>query len=297
MVETSQINEVKSSKEESCIARSGFFVKGAESLDWGMKNRLAQIFSPASRKTLMMAIDHGYFEGPIAGLEQVDLSIVPFLEHVDALMLTRGMLRTSIPPIFSKSIVLRASAGPSVLKELSNECLAADIRDALRLNAASLAVSVFIGSDFETQTVHNLTRMVDLAVPYGIPVLAVTATHEETSHDARYFRMACRICAELGAHFVKTYYVAQGFEKVTASCPVPVVIAGGKKIPEIDALAIAHRALLDGAAGVDMGRNIFQAEAPGPFVQALRAVVHRGETPAKAYDLYRSLKEASFITG
>jgi putative autoinducer-2 (AI-2) aldolase len=245
----------------------------------------------------MMAIDHGYFEGPITGLERVDLSIVPLLSYVDALMLTRGMLRTSIPPLFSKSVVLRASAGPSILKELSNEHLAVDIQDAIRLNAAALAVGAFIGSEFETQTVHNLTRMVDLASPYGIPVLAVTATGEGTPHDARYFRMACRICAELGAHFVKTYYVAQGFETVVASCPVPVVIAGGEKVLEVEALTMAHRALQDGAAGVDMGRNIFQAEAPAAFVQALRAVVHDAEAPAKAYDLYRSLKEAGVKHG
>jgi 3-hydroxy-5-phosphonooxypentane-2,4-dione thiolase len=178
----------------------------------------------------------------------------------------------------------------SVLRELSNERIAVNLQDGIRLNAAALAVGVFIGSEFETRTVHNLTRMLDLAIPCGIPVLAVTATDEETPHDARCFRMACRICAELGAHFVKTYYVEQSFEKVTASCPVPVVIAGGKKVPEMEALAMAHSALQDGAAGVDMGRNILRAEAPAAFVQALWAVVQNGETPTKAYDLYRSLK-------
>ena len=272
---------------------TGFYVKGAESLDWGMKNRLARIFNPKSRKALMMAIDHGYFEGPIAGLEQVDLSVAPLLSHVDALMLTRGMLRTSVPPWFRQSVVLRASAGPSILKELSNEHLAVDIQEAIRLNAAALAVGAFIGSEFETQTVLNLTRMVDLASPNGIPVLAVTATtDEDTPHDAKYFRMACRICAELGAQFVKTYYVAQGFETVTSSCPIPVVIAGGGKVPELEALTMAHRALGEGAAGVDMGRNIFQSEAPLAFLQALRAVVHDGEPPASAYKLYCSLKES-----
>jgi putative autoinducer-2 (AI-2) aldolase len=277
----------------ACLESAGFYIKGAESLDWGMKNRLARIFSPKSRKTLMMAIDHGYFEGPIAGLEQVDLSVAPLLSHVDALMLTRGMLRTSVPPQFRQNVVLRASAGPSILKELSNEHLAVDIQEAIRLNAAALAVGAFIGSEFETQTVHNLTRLVDLASPYGIPVLAVTATDEETPHDARYFRMACRICAELGAQFVKTYYVTQGFETVTTSCPIPVVIAGGKKVSELEALTMAHRALGDGAAGVDMGRNIFQAEAPLAFVQALRAVVHEGQSPAETYSLYCSLRESA----
>jgi 3-hydroxy-5-phosphonooxypentane-2,4-dione thiolase len=297
MADASDVPEAKGVETEGYLEKRGFFVKGADSLDWGMKNRLARIFSPQSRKTVMMAIDHGYFEGPISGLERVDLSIVPVLSYVDALMLTRGILRACIPPVSNQSVVLRASAGPSILKELSNERIAVSLQDAIRLNAAALAVGVFIGSEFETQTVHNLTRMLDLAIPCGIPVLAVTATDEETSHDARYFRMACRICAELGAHFVKTYYVEQGFETVTASCPVPVVIAGGKKVPEVEALAMAHSALQDGAAGVDMGRNIFQAEAPAAFVQALRAVVHNGETPTKAYDLYRSLKEVGVRQG
>jgi putative autoinducer-2 (AI-2) aldolase len=279
------------SKPGTCLEKTGFYVKGAEALDWGMKNRLARIFRPESRKALMMAIDHGYFEGPITGLEHVDISIAPLLSHVDALMLTRGMLRTSISAGFRQSVVLRASAGASILKELSNEHLALDINEAIRLNAAALAVGVYIGSEFETQTVHNLTRMVDLANPYGIPVLAVTAVDEGAPHDARYFRMACRICAELGAQFVKTYYVPDGFETVTSCCPIPVVIAGGEKVPEADALILAHRALQDGASGVDMGRNIFQSEAPAAFVQALGAVVHEGESPAKAYDLFCSLRK------
>jgi putative autoinducer-2 (AI-2) aldolase len=290
MAPISNASEAQTSNAGTCSEHEGFYIKGAESLDWGMKNRLARIFSPKSRKTLMMAIDHGYFEGPIAGLEHVNLSIPPLLSHIDALMLTRGMLRTSVPPAFRQSVVLRASAGPSILKELSNEHLAVDIQEAIRLNAAALAVGAFIGSDFETQTVLNLTRMVDLASPYGIPVLAVTATDEGTPRDAKYFRMACRICAELGAQFVKTYYVAQGFETVTSSCPIPVVIAGGGKVSELEALTMAHRALGEGAAGVDMGRNIFQSEAPHAFVQALRAVVHDAESPASAYKLYCSLK-------
>ena len=292
MADNFRSSEAPTPSGGACLENAGFYIKGAESLDWGMKNRLARIFSPQSRKTLMMAIDHGYFEGPIAGLEQVDLSITPLLPHVDALMLTRGMLRTSVPPLFRQSVVLRASAGPSILKELSNEHLAVDIQEAIRLNAAALAVGAFIGSEFETQTVLNLTRLVDLASPYGIPVLAVTATDEGTPHDAKYFRMACRICAELGAQFVKTYYVSPGFETVTASCPIPVVIAGGGKVSELDALTMAHRALGDGAAGVDMGRNIFQSAAPLAFVQALRAVVHEGASPADAYQLYCSLKDS-----
>jgi putative autoinducer-2 (AI-2) aldolase len=297
MANTLQANEAKDFKGGVSTEKPAFFIKGAESLDWGMKSRLARIFDAKSRKTLMMAIDHGYFEGPIAGLEQVNLSIVPALPYVDALMLTRGILRTCIPPEFNRGIVLRVSGGPSVLKVLSNEQLVVDIQDAVRLGASALAVGVFIGTEFETQTVHNLTRLVDLGSQYGIPVLAVTATEDETPRDARYFRMACRICAELGAHFVKTYYVPKGFETVTASCPVPVVIAGGEKVPELEALTMTHRALQEGAAGVDMGRNIFQAEAPAAMAQAVRAVVHNGEAPEKALDLYRSLQDLGVKEG
>ena len=268
----------------------GFFLKGSNSLDWGMKNRLARIFHPATGRTVMLAIDHGYFQGPTTGLERVDVKIVPLAPYADTLMLTRGILRSQIPPSYTKSIVLRASGGPSILKELSNERLALDIEDAIRLNAAALAVQVFIGGEFETQSVHNLTRLVDMGSRYGMPVLAVTAVGRDMARDARYFRLACRICAELGAHYVKTYYIPEGFETVTASCPVPIVMAGGKKIPELDALTMAYNAVQSGAAGVDMGRNIFQSEAPVAMIQAVGSVVHDNLTPAKAYEMYLDLK-------
>ncbi len=267
-----------------------FILKGSNSLDWGMQNRLSRIFSPASGRTVMLAIDHGYFQGPTTGLERVDIKIVPLLPHADALMLTRGILRTSIPSSFGRGVVLRASGGPSILKELSNEEIALDIEDALRLNAAAVAVQVFIGGEFETRTVHNMTRLVDLGNRYGIAVLGVTAVGKEMVRDAKYLRLACRICAELGAHVVKTYYVAEGFETVTASCPVPVVMAGGKKLPELDALRMAYRAVEEGAAGVDMGRNIFQSEAPTSMIQAVRKVVHENATPEEAYKYYLGLK-------
>ena len=251
-----------------------FFLKGSNALDWGMQNRLARIFNPSSGRTVMLAIDHGYFQGPTSGLERVDVNIVPLVPFADALMLTRGILRTTIPSASPKGIVLRASGGPSILKELSNEQIAVDIEDALRLNVAALAVQVFIGGEFETQSVHNMTRLVDLGNRYGIPILGVTAVGKNMTRDARYFRLACRICAELGAHFVKTYYISEGFETVTASCPVPVVMAGGKKLPELEALEMAYRAVSEGAAGVDMGRNIFQSDAPAAMIQAVRNVVH-----------------------
>jgi len=267
-----------------------FFLRGSNNLDWGMKNRLSNIFSPETGKTVMLAIDHGYFQGPTTGLERVDVNILPLLPYADTLMLTRGILRSIIPPTYTRGIVLRASGGPSILKELSNEQIAMDIEDAIRLNAAAVAVQVFIGGEFETQSVHNMTRLVDMGNRYGIATLAVTAVGKELVRDAKYMRLATRICAELGATYVKTYYVADGFDTVTASCPVPIVIAGGKKLPEPDALELAHNAIQEGAAGVDMGRNIFQAESPVAMIQAVRKVVHEGLKPKAAYEFYLAAK-------
>jgi putative autoinducer-2 (AI-2) aldolase len=267
-----------------------FFLKGSNSLDWGLKNRLAKIFNPDSGRTVMLAIDHGYFQGPTTGLERVDLNIVPLLRFSDTLMCTRGILRSTIPPTYGKGVVLRMSGGPSVLKELSNEQLACDIEDALRLNVAAMAVQVFIGGEYETQSVHNLTRLVDVGQKYGVATLGVTAVGREMTRDAKYMRLACRICAELGASYVKTYYVPEDFETVTASCPVPIVIAGGKKLEEAEALKMAYDAVQAGAAGVDMGRNIFQSNAPLAMIQAVRKVVHEGERADRAFDYYLTLR-------
>jgi len=284
-------NETRAFYPDTPARNAAFFLKGSASLDWGMQNRLARIFNRTSGRTVMLAIDHGYFQGPTSGLERVDLNIVPLLPFADALMLTRGILRTTIPPSASNGIVLRASGGPSILKELSNEQIAVDAEDALRLNVAAMAVQVFIGGEFETQSVHNMTRLVDLGNRCGIPVLGVTAVGKNMTRDARYFRLACRICAELGAHFVKTYYVPDGFETVTASCPVPIVMAGGKKLPELEALTMAYNAVREGAAGVDMGRNIFQSDAPAAMIQAVRAVVHDNATPEEAFEIYRVFRD------
>jgi putative autoinducer-2 (AI-2) aldolase len=267
----------------------GFFLKGAGSLDWGMKNRLARIFNPVSGRTVMLAIDHGYFQGPTSGLERVDIGILPLVPYTDTLMLTRGILRTVIPASTPKSIVLRVSGGTSILKELSDEGLAVDIEDAVRLNVCAMAVQVFIGGEHERESILNMTRMVDLGTRYGIPTLAVTAVGKDMKRDARYFRLATRICAELGAQYVKTYYVEDGFDTVTAACPVPIVMAGGKKLPELEALTMAYRACQEGAAGVDMGRNIFQSEHPVAMIQAVRKVVHENEKPEKAFALFRDL--------
>ncbi len=268
----------------------GFFLKGSNSLDWGMKNRLSRIFNPVSGRTVMLAIDHGYFQGPTIGLERIDLNILPIAPYADTLMLTRGILRSTVPPSYTKGIVLRASGGPSVLKELSNEHLAVDIEEAVRLNVAALAVQVFIGGEYETQTVNNMTRLVDMGMRYGIPTLAVTAVGAQMKRSARYFRLACRMCAELGAHYVKTYYIPKGFEKVAATCPVPIVMAGGKKIPEKDALVMSYNAVQEGAAGVDMGRNIFQSESPVAMIKAVGKVVHEDMKPDEAYEYYLDTK-------
>ncbi len=267
-----------------------FFLKGLNSIDWGMKNRLARIFNPESGRTVMLAIDHGYFQGPTSGLERIDINILPLVPYADSLMLTRGILRSIIPASSKTSIVLRVSGGTSILKELSNEEIAVDIEESTRLNVCAMAVQVFIGGEFEKESITNMTKMVDLGTRYGIPTLAVTAVGKEMVRDAKYFRLATRICAELGAHFIKTYYVEKDFETVTSSCPVPIVMAGGKKIPEQDALTMAHKAIQQGASGVDMGRNIFQSTAPEAMIQAVRAVVHNNEKPDKAFELYKTLK-------
>ncbi|MCJ7504744.1 MAG: 3-hydroxy-5-phosphonooxypentane-2,4-dione thiolase [Acidobacteriia bacterium] len=267
-----------------------FFLKGSGALDWGIQNRLARIFRAESGRAVMLAIDHGYFQGPTTGLERVDVNILPLVPYADALMLTRGILRSTIPSSCRNAIVLRASGGPSILKELSNERIAMDMEDAVRLNACAVAVQVFIGGEFETQTVHNMTRLVDLGNRHGVAVLAVTAVGKDMVRDAKYLRLACRICAELGAHLVKTYYVPEGFETVTASCPVPIVMAGGKKLPELDALKMAYNAVREGAAGVDMGRNIFQSDAAVAMLQAVGKIVHEGMKPEQAYDFYQTVK-------
>ncbi len=267
-----------------------FSLRGSNSLDWGMKNRLSNIFDPKTGRTVMLAIDHGYFLGPTSGLERVDVTIVPLLQYADTLMCTRGILRSTIPPTFNKGVVLRSSGGPSILKELSNEEIAVDTEDAIRLNVAAMAVQVFIGGEFETKSINNMTRLVDIGNRYGIPVLGVTAVGKELVRDAKYMRLATRICAELGATYVKTYFVDDGFDTVTASCPVPIVIAGGKKLPEPDALKLAYNAIQQGAAGVDMGRNIFQSEAPTAMIQAVRKVVHENMKPGEAFEFYQDLK-------
>ena len=290
MADKDDIKDGKNFFEEVPYKNEAFYLKGAGSLDWGMQNRLSRIFNPATGKTVMLAFDHGYFQGPTTGIERLDLSIPPLIPFADVLMCTRGALRTTIPPATNKPIVLRASAGQSILTELSNELIAVDIEDAIRLNAAALAAQVYIGGEYEHKSIGNVIKLIDLGSRYGIPTLAVTGVGSDMKRDQRYFSLATRICAEIGANYVKSYYFEPGFEKVVAGCSVPIVIAGGKKIPEIDALNMAYKAVNQGAAGVDMGRNIFQSDCPSGMLEAVNAVVHKGEKPTQAIKIYEDRK-------
>ena len=271
------------------VKQHPFFLKGLEHADWGLKDRLSRIFNPQSGNTVMLAFDHGYIMGPTSGLERMDLTIVPLIDYADCIMCTRGALRQIVPASSNKPISLRASAGSTVLTDLNDEVLL-DIEECIRLNASMLALMVAIGSKFEALTIRNLTTMVDQGSRYGIPVLGVTAVGKELVRDARYLSLATRVCAENGAHIIKTYYCSPDFEKVVAACPVPIVIAGGKKLPELDALQMAYEAIDQGAAGVDMGRNVFQAEHPVAMIQAVKAVVHDNLKPKDAFALYNDLK-------
>ena len=290
MADKDDIRDGKNFYEEVPYKNEAFYLKGAGSLDWGMQNRLSRIFNPATGKTVMLAFDHGYFQGPTTGIERLDLSIPPLIPFADVLMCTRGALRTTIPPATNKPIVLRASAGQSILTELSNELIAVDIEDAIRLNAAALAAQVYIGGEYEHKSIGNVIKLIDLGSKYGIPTLAVTGVGSDMKRDQRYFSLATRICAEIGANYVKSYYFEPGFEKVVAGCSVPIVIAGGKKLPEIDALNMAYKAIDQGAAGVDMGRNIFQSDCPSGMLEAVNTIVHKGEKPTHAIKIYEDRK-------
>lgn len=262
-------------------------------MDWGLKNRLARIIKPANNRAVMLAVDHGYFLGPTESLENPRQTIRPLLKYCDSLMLTRGVLRTSVDANYPVPVVLRVSGGTSIIGEdLSNEEITVSLQDAIRINASALAMSIFVGGKYEKQTIVNLGNLVNEAEQYGIPVLAVTAVGKDMVRDARYLSLACRIAAEQGAHIVKTYY-CKDFEKVVNSCPVPVIIAGGKKIPEKEALELTHNAIKAGAVGVDMGRNIWQSDSPVAMIKAVRSIVHANSNVNDAYDLFKKLSKES----
>lgn len=268
----------------------GFYVKGMEDADWGMKTRLANIFQPKSGHTVMLAFDHGYFMGSTAGLERLDLVIPPIAPHIDVLMATRGALRTCISPFTGKGVALRVTAGSSMVDDdLSHEIVSVNIEDAIRMNADCMAVQTFIGADGEKSSLDNLSQVVNAGLRYGIPTMGVVAVGKEMERTSRFFKLATRILPELGAQIVKTYY-CEDFEEITSACPVPIVVAGGKKLPEDEALTMCYKAISEGASGVDMGRNIFQSANPVAMAKAVGMVVHENATDKLAYEFFLSEK-------
>ena len=259
-------------------------------MDWGMSNRLARIMGRDGR-AVMLAVDHGYFMGPTSGLEEPRRTIAPLLPFADSIMLTRGVLRTSVDPAAAGGVVLRVSGGSSILRELSNEDVTVCMEDALRLGVSAVALSIFVGAEFEKQTLVSLARLVDEGQRYGMPVLAVTAVGKDMARDARYLSLACRIAAEQGAHLVKTYYCAD-FESVVRSCPIPIIVAGGKKTSEREALELTFNSVSRGAVGVDMGRNIFQSTSPVGMIQAVRALVHDRASVEGAFGVFEGDRAA-----
>lgn len=268
-------------------SQGSFYIKGANNLEWGMKKHLANIFDPKSGNTVMFAFDHGYFMGSVSGLERLDIVIPPLMDNIDCLMGTRGALRTCVSPGCRKAIALRTTSGSSMLDDdLSHEVAAVGIEDAIRLNADCMAVQTFIGAAGQVSSLKNLSETVNEGMRYGIPTLGVIAVGKQMERTDRFFKLATRIVAELGANIVKTYYCDK-FEEVVAACPVPIVVAGGKKLAEDEALTLAYRSISGGARGVDMGRNIFQSEHPVAMSAAIRKIVHEKFTDKEAYEFYK----------
>lgn len=260
-------------------------------MDWGMENRLARLMQPNGR-CLWLPVDHGYFQGPVTRLEAPRQTLEPLLPHCDAVFVTRGVLRSCVEPRGAKAIILRVSGGASVVgKDLAHEGITTCMEEAVRLNVCAVGISVFVGTDYEHDSLMNLARLVDEGEKCGIPVMAVTAVGRELKkRDARYLALCSRIAAELGARVVKTYYCEQ-FEKVTEGCPVPIVIAGGPKVDtEYEVLQFVYDGMQQGAIGVNLGRNIWQSEHPVAMIRAIRAVIHEGATPEHAQAVYESVK-------
>ena len=260
-------------------------------MDWGMANRMAQLIQ-SDGHCVFLPIDHGYFQGPTRMLEKPGETIAPLLPHSDALFVTRGVLRSAVPPGNAKPVILRVSGGTSMVGgDLANEGLTTSMEEAIRLNASAVGISVFVGSEYEKQTLLNLSALVNEGEKYGIPVMAVTAVGRELeAREARYLGLCCRIAAELGARVVKTYW-CQDFEKVVDGCPVPVVMAGGPQVDtELEVLEFVHDGIQRGAIGVNLGRNVWQNEAPVAMMRAIRYVVHENGTAQEAHELFQSLK-------
>ena len=267
--------------------QDGFFLKGINHLDWGMKKHLSNIFNPKSGNTVMFAFDHGYFMGSTAGLERLDLLLPQLAPYVDCFMGTRGALRTCVPPEIVKSVALRVTSGSSMLQDdLSHEVVAVDIEDAIRMNADCMAVQTFIGADGQLSSLDNLNRVISAGMRYSIPTMGVCAVGKDMARTDRFFKLATRIIAEMGVQVVKTYD-CENFEEVVAACPVPIVVAGGKKLSEPDALKLAYGVIQKGAHGVDMGRNIFQSTHPVAMAQAVAMIVHKGATDKEALEFFQ----------
>lgn len=261
-------------------------------MDWGMKNRLAQLIQPDGR-ALFLPIDHGYFQGPTRKLEEPGKTIKPLLPYADAIMLTRGILRASVDPSNTKPIILRVSGGTSVVgKNLANEGITTSVKEAIRLNASAVSLSIFVGSEYEHESLLNLSNLVNECEEYNIPVMAVTAVGKELEkREARYLALSCRIAAELGARVVKTYYVKEGFEKIVRGCPVPVVMAGGPKVgSELEVFEFVYDGIQKGSIGVNLGRNIWQSDYPVAMIRAIRAIIHENATPKEAQALFDEIK-------
>ena len=272
--------------------QGSFYVKGANNLDWGMKKHLSNIFSPKSGNTVMFAFDHGYFMGATAGLERLDLVIPELLPHVDCLMGTRGALRSSVAPDNGKAIALRVTSGSSMLNDdLSHEVVAVDIEDAIRMNADCMAVQTFIGAEGQLSSIDNLSRVVNAGMRYSIPTMGVVAVGKDMERTDRFFKLATRIVAEMGVQIIKTYY-CEKFEEIVAACPVPIVVAGGKKLSEKEALTLAYRSIQGGARGLDMGRNIFQSENGPQMAEAISKIVHEGFTDDLAWEFFQDATKA-----
>jgi putative autoinducer-2 (AI-2) aldolase len=268
-------------------------IKGAETLDWGMRNRLSRVIQPDGH-CQFLPVDHGYFQGPTRCLERPGDTIRDLLPYADGLFVTRGVLRSSVDPDTQTPIILRVSGGTSVVgRDLANEVLTTSVEDMIRLNVAAVGISIFVGSDYEKETLQNLAVLVDVCEDAGIPVMAVTAVGKELEkRTARFLSLSCRIAAELGAKIVKTYYCAEDFEKVTTGCPVPVVIAGGPRCEtELEVFAFVYDGMQKGAIGVNLGRNVWQNPHPVAMMRALNGVIHDGLTPKLAYELFRTLRE------
>ena len=268
-----------------------FPVNGAGHCNWGMQNRMARLFNPKSGNTVMLAFDHGYIMGPTAGLERIDVTIPPLIPYVDVLMGTKGAIRACLPPTMQKAKCIRVTYDATVLyDEMSNGGgIACDIENAIRMNADCMAVQTFIGAPGESRSLELLARTADAGARYGIPTLGVVAVGKQMERTEKFFLLATRVLAENGANIVKSYY-CEGFEKVAAACPVPIVIAGGKKLPEPEALEMAWRAIQSGAHGVDMGRNIFQSDCPQGMAAAIGKIVHESYTPKQALEVYEEIR-------